>query len=72
MNRAERKRQQVEWMKAHKELWIDLDPDGALYLNQRERWRLIANGLKDAGLISRTTGLIDVPVSKLIQAARIC
>ena len=62
-------RRKVEWMLAHRELWVDLDPNGALYLLQRERCRVIVNGLKDAGLISRTTGLIDVPVGKLVEAA---
>lgn len=67
--RQKRRAAQIRWMLAHRELWQDLDAEG-LYMRNRGTWRAIANGLKDAGLIARSTGTIDVPVGRLIAGAR--
>lgn len=60
----------VEWMLKHRELWEGLNPEDALYINNREAWRRIADGLKVDGLISMKTGTIDVPVKDLIREAQ--
>lgn len=70
--------EKIAWMLAHREVWAHVvlrseiykRHSTSLYMRDRATWRVIANGLKDAGLISFSTGTIDVPVEKLIADAQ--
>ncbi len=77
LNRKQQREQKIEWMLAHRTLWNHVEDlryvssgRPPLYMSDRSTWRAVADGLKDAGLISRKTGTIDVPVRELIQTAR--
>lgn len=61
--------QKVVWMREHGDLWNDLDPNEALYMTQRERWRLILRRLQDDGLVSRKSQMLDLDLRGLIRAA---
>lgn len=43
--------------------------DAPTYKGDRQRWRIVADAVRDKGFYSQRTGTIDVPVGLIVEGA---
>lgn len=61
------KEEKVDWLIAHKELWEHWEDD---VWKNRPEWRRVFIWMKNVGLVSKSTYILDARLPLLIQMAR--